>query len=93
MTECKYTGHQNSISVDHFLVVGTRTPNLSLHEQLLVRASELKAAGINSLARIGDCDVPGAVVHAVYSGHRCAREFDEELTSSNLPAVERAQLF
>ena len=75
------------------LVVGTRTPNLSLHEQLLVRASELKAAGINSLARIGDCDVPGAVVHAVYSGHRYAREFDEELTANNLPAVERAQLF
>ena len=93
MTECKYTGHQNAISVDNFLVVGTRTPNLSLHEQLLVRGSELKDAGIISLARIGDCDVPGAVVHAVYSGHRCAREFDEELTGSNLLAVERAQLF
>ena len=92
-TECKYTAHVDAISVDHLLVVGARTPNLGLYEQLLTRSGEFKDAGVDSLARIGDCDVPGAVVHAVYSGHRFAREFDEESHSDQIHAVERAQLF
>ena len=75
------------------MVVGARTPNLGLYEQLLTRSGEFEDAGVDSLARIGDCDVPGAVVHAVYSGHRFAREFDEGSDSCQLPFVERAQLF
>ena len=35
------------------------------------------AAGIKSLARIGDCLAPGTIVSAVFSGHKFAREFDE----------------
>ncbi len=34
-------------------------------------------AGINSLARIGDCLAPGTIASAVFSGHKFAREFDE----------------
>ena len=37
----------------------------------------LAAAGIKSVTRIGDCFVPGAIVHAVYGGHRFARSLDE----------------
>ena len=33
-------------------------------------------SGTRTLQKIGDCDVPGAVVHATYAGHRLAREFD-----------------
>lgn len=32
---------------------------------------------IKSLERIGDCFGPGMIAHAVYSGHRFAREFEE----------------
>ena len=35
-------------------------------------------AGIVSVARIGDCEAPGAIVHATYAGHRYARELDVE---------------
>jgi dimethylamine/trimethylamine dehydrogenase len=37
----------------------------------------LRTAGIERVTRIGDCHVPGAVVHAVYDGHKFARELDE----------------
>ena len=35
-----------------------------------------KSAGIAAVTRIGDALAPGAIVHAVHSGHRYAREFD-----------------
>ena len=40
------------------------------------RPQDLREAGIRTLQKIGDCDVPGAVVHATYAGHPLAREFD-----------------
>jgi dimethylamine/trimethylamine dehydrogenase len=36
----------------------------------------LKEAGIKSVTRIGDCLAPGFIAHAVYAGHRYARELD-----------------
>ncbi len=33
--------------------------------------------GVKSVERIGDCLVPGAIVHAVYDGHRYAEELDQ----------------
>ena len=51
-----------------------------LHDLLVLevaaRPEDLREAGIRTLQKIGDCDVPGAVVHATYAGHRLAREFD-----------------
>jgi dimethylamine/trimethylamine dehydrogenase len=38
---------------------------------------ELAARGTANLHRIGDCEVPGAIAHAVHAGHRFARELDE----------------
>ena len=35
-----------------------------------------RAAGIRTLPKIGDCDLPGAVVHATCAGHPLARKFD-----------------
>jgi dimethylamine/trimethylamine dehydrogenase len=45
---------------------------------LMRRAQELQPAGIISVDRIGDALAPGAIVHAVHSGHRYARELDME---------------
>jgi dimethylamine/trimethylamine dehydrogenase len=54
-----------------------RVPNDALYYELESRADALSAAGIKSLARIGDCLAPGLIAHAVFSGHKFAREFDE----------------
>ena len=51
------------------VVVGYRASRTGLYDDLVAR-------GVKSVERIGDCLVPGAIVHAVYSGHRYARELD-----------------
>jgi dimethylamine/trimethylamine dehydrogenase len=59
------------------LLVTSRQPNDALYHQLQADSAALAGAGIKSVTRIGDCFVPGAIVHAVYGGHRFARSLDE----------------
>jgi dimethylamine/trimethylamine dehydrogenase len=63
------------------VIVGARFSNDFLHGALTARADDLKRAGIESVTRIGDAAAPGAIVHAVYSGHRFARELDADPAS------------
>ena len=62
-------GGEQSLQCRSLVIVGNRVGNDDLYQ-------ELKAAGITSVRSIGDCRVPGAIVHAVYSGHECARTID-----------------
>jgi dimethylamine/trimethylamine dehydrogenase len=71
-----YTGSEQRVACRSLLVVGMRKPNDDLYHALMARPSELEKAGIASVTRIGDCFAPGAIVHAVHSGHRFARELD-----------------
>jgi dimethylamine/trimethylamine dehydrogenase len=63
------------------VIVGARFANDGLYSALASRCSDLTAAGIRSVTRIGDALAPGALVHAVYSGHRYARELDADPAS------------
>jgi dimethylamine/trimethylamine dehydrogenase len=56
--------------------VTSRLPEEALYEALQAEPEALRAAGIKSVTRIGDCLAPGFIAHAVYSGHRYARELD-----------------
>ena len=56
--------------------VTSRLPEEALYQALLDEPELLRAAGIKSVTRIGDCLAPGFIAHAVYSGHRYARELD-----------------
>jgi len=60
------------------VIVGTRFANDTLYGELTARAHRLTEAGIRSVTRIGDALAPGAIVHAVYGGHRYARELDAD---------------
>ena len=72
----RYAGEVRELESATLAVVGAREPQDALYRTLAARAQDLRAAGIRTLQKIGDCDVPGAVVHATYAGHRLAREFD-----------------
>ena len=72
----RYAGEVREVEAATLTVVGAREPEDALYRTLAARAQDLRAAGIRTLQKIGDCDVPGAVVHATYAGHRLAREFD-----------------
>ena len=75
--ECVYTGSEEEMQVDALVLITARIPNDDLYYELAPQADVLSAAGIKSLARIGDCLAPGIIASAVYSGHKFAREFDE----------------
>ena len=62
-------GGSSSLDCGSLLVVGNRTGNDDLYK-------ELQDAGLESVRSIGDCRAPGAIAHAVYSGHECARTID-----------------
>jgi dimethylamine/trimethylamine dehydrogenase len=74
------------------VIVGARSARDELYQALMLREQELAPAGILSVDRIGDALAPGAIVHAVYSGHRYARELDmergSELYRRDAPIVE-----
>lgn len=63
-----------------------------LYHQLMAQADKLPTAGIKSVKRIGDCYVPSTIAAAVWSGHRYARELDEEKPLGVLFHRERAQI-
>jgi dimethylamine/trimethylamine dehydrogenase len=64
------------------IIVGARLAEDTLQRALAARADELTAAAVRSVTAIGDALAPGAIVHAVYSGHRYARELDADPSSS-----------
>jgi dimethylamine/trimethylamine dehydrogenase len=56
--------------------VTMRLPEDGLYQQLLARESEWQSAGVTQVTCIGDALAPGLIAHAVYAGHRFAREFE-----------------
>jgi dimethylamine/trimethylamine dehydrogenase len=56
--------------------VTSRLPEEAVYTALQAEPEALRAAGIKSVTRIGDCLAPGLIAHAVYSGHRYAKELD-----------------
>ncbi|MDR3507909.1 MAG: NAD(P)-binding protein [Caulobacteraceae bacterium] len=58
------------------VVVGLRRPRSALYDALATRKGEWEAAGVRGVDRIGDVAAPGALVHAIHSGHLYARSLD-----------------
>jgi dimethylamine/trimethylamine dehydrogenase len=73
-----YSGTEKRIVCRSLVIVGVRVPRDDLYRALIARGSEFESAGIAGVTCIGDALAPGAIVHAVHSGHRFAREFDTE---------------
>jgi dimethylamine/trimethylamine dehydrogenase len=71
-----FTAARAQLPCQALVIVGARLPNDALYQELMTRRDEFAAAGIASVMRIGDALAPGAIAHAVYSGHRYAREID-----------------
>jgi dimethylamine/trimethylamine dehydrogenase len=74
----QFTNAASRFPCQSLVIVGTRFANDFLHGALTARAEDLKRAGIASVTRVGDAAAPGALVHAIYSGHRYARELDAD---------------
>jgi dimethylamine/trimethylamine dehydrogenase len=71
-----YTGREQRLPCRSLVIVGTRKPVDGLYHELMTLNASFERAGIRGVTRIGDAFAPGAIVHAVHSGHRFARELD-----------------
>ena len=65
--------------------VTMRLPSDSLYDALMAEPEKIKAAGIRSIRRIGDCYGPATIAAAVYEGHRYARELETEIDPDGVP--------
>jgi dimethylamine/trimethylamine dehydrogenase len=72
----QFTNAETRLPCSSLVIVGTRFANDTLYAELMAQQSGFDDAGIRSVTRIGDALAPGAIVHAVYSGHRYAEELD-----------------
>ena len=66
-----------TLDVAAVVTVTARLPEDALYHALREREAEWADAGVRSVTRIGDALAPGLIAHAVYAGHRYARELDE----------------
>jgi len=71
-----HTERAAGIAASAIVMVTARLPDDGLHRALAAMPDRLGDADIQSVTRIGDCLAPGAIFHAVYAGHRYAREFE-----------------
>jgi dimethylamine/trimethylamine dehydrogenase len=83
---CVYSGREQSLDCASIVTVTARLPDDVLYQELLGREAEWSGAGIEAACCIGDCLAPGLIAHAVYSGHRHAREFDAVTGESHADA-------
>ncbi|MFI4907536.1 MAG: FAD-dependent oxidoreductase [Steroidobacterales bacterium] len=71
-----FTSARTRLACRSLVIVGARLPNDALYHMLTAKHEERTAAGIVSVTRVGDALAPGAIAHAVYGGHRYARELE-----------------
>jgi dimethylamine/trimethylamine dehydrogenase len=89
-----FTGDELRLACRSIVIVGMRVPRGELLAALQGREQEVAAAGIRSIERAGDTLAPGAIVHAIHSGHLVGRELElgDRMSSyrRDFPIVERA---
>ena len=82
---CVYTDKTEEIPCDLLVPITSRLPDDALFQDLKAREDDWADAGIAQISLIGDALAPATVAHAVYSGHRLARELEEEIDPDVVP--------
>jgi len=75
-TACVFRGETAETACDAVVMVTARLPHDDLYRDLCARRDDWADAGIRSVDAIGDARGPATIAHAVYAGHRYARELD-----------------
>jgi dimethylamine/trimethylamine dehydrogenase len=83
--EHAWTGAGRDVPCAALVVLTARLPNDALHLALRERQADWADAGVRTVRAIGDCEAPGLIAHAVYAGHRYARELDAPPLADAVP--------
>ena len=70
------SAEQGQWAADSVVLVADRQPRIEVHDALL---PALENGLLDSLTLVGDADAPGLIAQAVFSGHRAARQFGEQV--------------
>ena len=70
------SAEQAEWAADSVVLVADRQPRIEVHDALL---PALENGLLDSLTLVGDADAPGLIAQAVFSGHRAARQFGEQV--------------
>lgn len=81
MLEHAWSGKARTLDCAAVVAITSRLPDDALYHAIASREAEWAEAGIRNVTRIGDALAPGLIAHAVYAGHRYARELDEPLVA------------
>ena len=73
---CVYSGRRAEVAVSSVVLVTARVANDQAYHALVRRPDLMEAAGLRTVALIGDCLSPQTIAAAVYDGHSYARELD-----------------
>ncbi|MEJ2176771.1 MAG: FAD-dependent oxidoreductase [Gammaproteobacteria bacterium] len=84
-TACIYTGKTEPIECQSIVMVTERSPERQLYDEIIARQTAGELTRIKSVRLIGDALAPGTIAAAVYGGHRCAREFDQNIDVDKVP--------
>jgi dimethylamine/trimethylamine dehydrogenase len=82
---CNFTEAPSQIDCAALVLVTSRLPNDALYHELKAREADWADAGIKSVKAFGDGLAPATVAHAVFAGHRYAREFGETIDPDVTP--------
>ena len=82
---CVYTDRPRVVRASTVVMVTSRRPNDEIPRALTGDSAKLDAAGIASVAAIGDCCNPSTIAAAVHDGHRVARELDAAPEDPDMP--------
>lgn len=74
VTACIFTGRETTIAADWVLPLTRREPRDSLYRDLKQAQAHGTVGASENVLRIGDCDAPGIIATAVYSGYKAAVE-------------------
>ena len=72
-----WSGKSRTLDCAAVVTITSRLPDDALYHAIVERDAEWAEAGIRTVTRIGDALAPGLIAHAVYAGHRYARELEE----------------
>jgi dimethylamine/trimethylamine dehydrogenase len=77
------------LACEAIVLCGGRVAQDALARELFARREEWADAGVSSVTAIGDALAPAMIVHAVYAGHRYARELGETIDPDGLPFLRQ----
>ncbi len=87
-----WSGKEVSVPADSLALVTMRYSDCEIYNELHDEKGQLEEAGITQLHLIGDAHTPGMLAQAVFSGHRLAREIDEENPDEPLPFIRERRI-